>query len=294
MMAESTVTIMKEALNTTQTVKSLGALSFFPREIRDEVYRHCLPKKRYCWDSVLDCASLYDPNDPVVYGTMRYRRLHSKCKEWTKSNLSILSLSKDIKEEAMVWLYLNGTFCLYYNLNLMRAEQVPQHPGTNNMTNFEISYGAAIDPEMGSKSYGWMDGGPLHLFGGDTVTRKSILVVLRLCEWWRYAAIMTVSPLLDALKQLTGFETVTLRLAFVEFGKWPNTDEWRMLYTGFGSVLEDMSMALEPTLGKSSAMSEHLPEEIGPSLHKSRKGIREVVFHPRNHRAAISKAKKDE
>lgn len=90
---------------------------------------------------------------------------------------------------------------------------------------------------------------------------------------------MTTSPLFDALRQLTGFETVILRLAAVvdDFGRGSTDKEWERMYIGFGPILKDMSMSLEPTLGKSSAKSEPLPEEIASSLQDSR--IRDVVFH---------------
>ena len=58
-----------------------------------------------------------------------------------------------------------------------------------------------------------------------------------------------------------------------------------------------MSISLEPSLGKSSAVSELEPQEIIDDCLSGliyRSGIRDVVFHPRSHHAAIAKAKKEE
>lgn len=294
MIAEDTVTIMEKAPKTTKTVTTLGNLSLFPREIRDEIYRHSLPKKMYCSLSTPNCASLYD------YGLMRcHLRLHSKCREWTETNLSILCLSKVIKEEAMASLYLNGTFVVRNDGEIKHS----QHPCTDRMTKIEVICSPFFDPDMDEASdpeydtsmgYYRMLAGPLIFFQGDTITRKSILVILELGKFWRLANSMTTAPLFKALERLTGFETVTLRFAAwdYEWERAPDDKERERRYIGIGLILEDMSMSLEPTLGKSSAKSELLPEEIASSLRDIR--IRDVVFHPRNHQAAISKAKKDE
>lgn len=145
-----------------------------------------------------------------------------------------------------------------------------------------------------------MRAGPLDSFRGDIVARKSILIVLELGEWWRHSTDMTVSPLFVALKQLTGFETATLRLVATDesYRRKPIDKGWEGLYTNFGSLLEDVRISLEPTLGRSRI----LPEEIGPSLGFSRihdavfqvSRSREVVFHPQHHQDAVSKATKDE
>ena len=70
-----------------------------------------------------------------------------------------------------------------------------------------------------------------------------------------------------------------------------------MLYAGFTSLFAAMSKNLESSLGKSSAMSELVPGEcmyfesnLKGSFDVS--GQREIVFHPRDHLAAVSKAKK--
>lgn len=200
-------------------------------------------------------------------------------------------------------IYLDGTFV--FDCDLAKAgEIVSQHSSTDKMTKIEMFYNAVLDPDMDfgndwaikyntSLCYGCAKAGPLDFFPGDTIARKSILIVLRFCQWWRHATTMTESPLFEALEQLTGFETVTLRLAAAcdSFGKWPKKEEWEKLYTGFESISSEMSISFGPTLGKSSAMSELLSGENGPSLADC--GIHEVVFHPRNHRAAISRAKKD-
>lgn len=294
-MVEGIVMILKTALTRAKTTNPLGDLSLLPPEIRDEIYRHSIPKKKYYWRTTFRSSGFYD-YDP-------YLHRGSKCKEEP-----IFCLSKAIKEEAMALFYLNGTFVFRYNLG-DHSKTVGQDSGTNNMMNIELFYNASLDPAIHLSSdrvrdhkigisYNSANAGPLDSFRGDALPRKSILIVLRLGEWWRHATKMTTSPLFDALRQLTGFETVTLSLAAAdgEYGKWPEDEEWERMYTGFEPVLREMSISLEPTLGKSSAISELSPEEIGPSLRGLiyDRGIRDVVFHPRNHQAAISKAKKDE
>ena len=298
MIAEDTVTIMEEAPNTTEKINSLGNLSLLPREIRDEIYRYALPKKKYSFGFICHCASLYDSNDPICYGSPRYRRLHSKCREWTESNLSILCLSKAINEEAMASLYLNGIFVFRND-----DEELLQHPSTDNMTKIEIYCSPFFDLDWDkdrdsehNKSIAChrMSAGPLVFFRGDTIKRKSILIVLELGGFWHRATNMTTSPLFKALRQLTGFETVTLRLATVDddWGRKPDDKDLERMDIGFGPILEDMSIVFEPTLGKSSAKSKMAPEEITPSFQYLRS--HDIVFHLRNHQAAISKAKKDE
>ena len=128
---------MKKASNTTKTIKSLGKLSLFPREIRDEIYRHSLSRKKYSWWSILDCTTLLNSKDPNSYGSFSYVHRNFMGREWTESNLSILCLSKAIKKEAMASLYLNGTLA-FQNDNEIK---VLQHPSTDNMTNIEIFCG---------------------------------------------------------------------------------------------------------------------------------------------------------
>ena len=299
MRVEGIVTKLKTALTHAKRTTPLGDLSLLPPEIRDEIYRHLLPQNKYYWTSPLTPSGFYD-HDPYFYRNLE------------RNEPTILWLSKDIKEEAMSLFYLDGTVVFRYGIEDL-GSLVPQHFSADNMNNIEIFYDASL-PAMDSGdemvmnhntsvSYGFAKAGPLNSFRGDTITRKSIHIVLALCKWWRYATKMQTSPLFDALKELTGFETVTLSLAAAVAGHyvddddwWPKDEEWEGLYTGFGSVLHEMSISLEPSLGKSSAVSELEPQEIIDDCLSGlmyRSGIRDVVFHPRSHHAAIAKAKKE-
>ena len=96
-----------------------------------------------------------------------------------------------------------------------RRKEVRQHPNTNvinRMTNVEVFYDAGCGAEQVSdlgfaiswdklKSYSCAQAGPLELFQGDLITRKSKLIVLNSSAWESYAANMTTSPLLPALQQ---------------------------------------------------------------------------------------------
>lgn len=292
-----------------KTLKPLGDLSLFPREIRDEIYRHVFPKKYKAFysSSIVRPTVLKQTDLQAVHFSMYH--------DWTASNLSILRLSKAIKDEAMPILYSEGTFRFYYGLGPQYPKEVPQLPNidiTNRMTNVEIVYDAQLDPHMdpeadsylewdASNCYGCAPAGPLEFFQGVTISRKSILIELRGCSFGVYLATkVTGSPLSRSLRQVTGFKDVTLRLATnkgvycpakwtskAQGKEWIDAGEWEKLYAGFIPLFRAMSKNLEPALGKSSAMSELEPGESSSRLSSS--GQRHIVFHPRDHQATISK-----
>ncbi len=281
---QDTNTIMDIAPFNSRAPSPLGNFSVFPREIRDEIYRHFFSESYSDWYCTVSRTHRQMAN-PYYLGSGR--------NSFSRSSLSILCLSRAIKEEGKAVLYPQVMFSFYFEMECP-FEEVPPHLSTDNMTKIRLFYDATQNLVWnGLKDYGSAGAGQLCFFLGDTIMRKSILVDLELGGNWHDATEMTESPLFSALGQLTGFETVTLSLSLGddEYGQWPDDGEWGELYAGFGTVLGEMSKYLEPTLGRSSAMSERSPEAIGPWHPDS--VIREVVFHPRAYRAAISKAKQD-
>lgn len=307
---------MKTTSISTKTRTSLGDLSYLPREIRDEIYRHVLSRtyKAFYSFSITRPTIMQKTNLQIVDIPI-YRDLAA-------SNLSVLRLSKAIQDEAMPIFYSEGTFRFYYSPRLGQAylEGIPQDPNVDiisRMTNVEIIYDTHINPavfstETASTFYRGAPAGPLKFFRGSKVSRKSMLIVLRWCGWAAYCATeMTKSPLFKSLRRVTGFKNVTLRFITngnvycspqirgeIQSKEWVLAGEWDKLYAGFPPLFTAMSKYLESGLGKSSAMSDLVP---GESMYfefnlKGRfdiSGQQEIVFHPRDHRAAISKANRD-
>lgn len=204
-----------------QSPKPLGDLSRFPREIRDEIYRHLVSKEYVAFhSSSIVKPAFYDKLDDYSLSLIERDR-----EEGTDCDLSILRLQKAITEEAMPLLYSTATFCFCYNVMPDYFSHSPQ-PGnvdiTNRMTNIAIScdVGLALDTDgthgvtlaWSPLNYNSARAGPFAFFQGVSVTRESILVDVSLWEWSIHVASLTLSPLFEALKQLTGFKTVTLRV----------------------------------------------------------------------------------
>ena len=301
---QGTINTMNTTPTNTKVLKPLGDLSVFPREIRDEIYRHVFPtsKKYRAFYSSSICRPAYYET-PTAF----------KRKEWTGSNLSIMRLSKAIKDEAMALLYSEGTFCFHDCLFNPHGINVLQHQNAdaiNRMTNVVLFYDATqvFEDETfaaTNPNYDCAGAGLLGFFQEVSVMRKSILIVLVVFDYYAWkgdATAMVASPLFKVLRHLTGFQTVTLRViasytsyhslqstAGTTAKTWQSTQQWAKLYAGLESILNAMSQDLEPTLGNSSAMSELVP---GPEEFEY-SGQRHVTFHPRDHLAAVSKAKKD-
>lgn len=88
---QDTITIIKTARTNTKTLKPLGNMSRFPREIRDEIYRHVFSNTYKAFYSSLIFRRTFDYNPEFS------RRVYNKREKRTESNMSILRLSKAIK-----------------------------------------------------------------------------------------------------------------------------------------------------------------------------------------------------
>ena len=301
--ADQNITASIDTTSTnTKTRSALGDLSHFPREIRDGIYRHVFPTYRasYRHRSSTSKPTVLELTDVQL----------DKC-NWTVWKLSILRLSRNIRSEAMPIFYSKGIFRFHIGLREEFSNEVPQLPDVefiNFMSNVEIIYDARIRydwSERASRIYGAASAGPLELFQGAKVSRNSIVIMLNWCEMAAsYAADMTNSPLFRSLRQMIGFKNVTLRfttnenvycplpgISQAKEKEWVEAGTWKKLYGGFTPLFLAMSKDLEPTLGKSSAMSKLVPGEPGGTLEVS--GRRAIKFHPRGRQAITSRANKD-
>lgn len=305
---QDTITIMETAPATTETISPLGDLSRFPREIRDEIYRNVFPKRHkvlYSWSMARD--DYYDE-----FGLSDSYLAESKMSFGPHFSISsILVLSKTIKDEAMAFLFSDRIFCFYPDVTRKDPDKsVPQHSTVDTikqMTNIEVCYRARLmEPRHyrpafrkrrdASPRYDSAEAGPLNLFLGNSSLRKSALIGLELDKSEIQVTAIN-SPLFRAMKKLTGFKTVTLRLTASPYfppqgtnkailKEWFDAGQWEKLYAGFEPLLSAMSKDLEPALGN-SVMSEFVCEERG------QRGYREIVFHPRDRLAEIPTSKKD-
>ena len=280
--AQDAVARMSTSPFNMNTPSPLGALSVLPREIRDEIYRNLFAEKKYFWHNIMFSTIFTSPSD-------------------AEYAVSVLRLSKAFNEEAIPIMYSEGTFCFRYALQ-EPTEFVGQHDSIYSMTKVEFFYDASLESELNfnhnedldwnlSRFYDCARAGSLDLFQGDTIVRDSIIIVLLLCEFWGHAAMLIESPLFVALKQLTGFKAVTLRLAIEEeeCDAWPRPKLFRRLRP----IIKAMSEFLEPTLGKSIVVSELPADDPDAWLLPSAAEVFEIVFHPQDHQTAVSRKKRE-
>lgn len=279
---------MKLDSESVKTISPLGALSVLPREIRDKIYSNLFGKQ-----CEVDLAAAIRP-------------LQSSQKPWTGSQLGIIFSSKSIREETLP-LLSSTTFVVYHNLgrNEIISSKAPNVGFVDRIMNVRIHYEI---PWSQMYTHDSSSSGPafraINLFKGPNIKRDLIIVDLIVVQWLRNSPNIMDSPLFEALKNLTGFESVVLRLsaranAYFPLLKdtpedmiiaWVATEQWEELYGGFLFLLPAMGQKLEPTLGPSSDLSELKPS---PGLDDLRlRGYRQLEFHPREYLAG--KHEKDE
>ena len=287
---------MKPAHANTGAPEPLGNLSIFPREVRDEVYRHVFPT-----GNIAFYLPLYEA--PAFYVKLDRSLGYLTFESWTKVKLSLLCLSMTFRDEAMSYLYSKGIFC--FNYSFLRD----QDPNVdiniiNRVSKVEILYDVMLDKDSDIAGFDvnmvLLDdstparAGALSFLQGASIARKSVSIGLRvdypLCQGREMpiSAKMTKSPLLEALKQFTGFETVTLTLLYDEMIVRPeaHAGDCCMSFEPFFSVIRK---TLEPTLGNSSAISG--TTRIG--RYKTMSERRHITSHPRDHLAALANANND-
>lgn len=121
--------------------------------------------------------------------------------------------------------------------------------------------------------------GPIALFKGNSVQRNSAFIKFKMLEWSSNTPSQIYSPLFEALKLLTGFRTVTLRLEAPPW--WGSRKQWAELCAGLEPLMNEITLALEPTL-RTSAMGE---QGLGEDWSMHFPPFLQFVFHPRDHLA---------
>lgn len=295
-----------------ETSSGLGKLSILPRELRDEIYGHLFPVGY----TTLWCAH-YNEKAAVFAKTNRLKAAWSKAPGF---NIAILLLSHIIHDEAITIAYSQGIFGFYspynevsvtpnasmtkrimiglrYSLSLRRHGMgaLPDTNVTNRIMNVEFHYDDDLDV-IAKRYTGWRfnppkmfhstSAGPVALFSGNTVQRNSGLICLRMSGQLSYPTEYINSPLLNAIKQFTGFRTLML-----EFSVWMDTPEMQQLDKGtrrasLARWVNETTVALEATLGSGTTSEIEGMEDHRPIV------FHQIEFHPRDDSAGTSKKRK--
>ena len=229
----------------------LGMLSVLPRELRDKIYWHVQEKEYNVWGV----------SSPYYY----YKQLSR-----ITPHLPTVTLSKIIRRESLVVLHAKAVFVFQEDYDYYIRSGIPFIDRFQNLKYYTPVN--CVNWELRAK--------PISFFTGTEVLRNSCSIKFLALPQDEIELLR--SPLIGALKNLTGFKTVSVKL------KEPKCDEEDRLrpeqkatcvgpYFGTEVVIRN---ALEPSLGP-SVMSE-IGEEGRFDTHWK------LTFHPRDH---ISKAK---
>ena len=255
----------------------LGHFSLLPREIRDEIYSHICrqgsPFEFKDYDSSL----------------CQHRR------RWRGQGLSMLQVSRAIREEFSIVLFSKGVFRIWDSTCQPRT-QYSKIPFMDQISNIEISldllhmfHESESDPwrllslYKGDSPSSATDMGEMSYFRVTSATRNICTVRLHRCGP-KTLSLLLSSPVMHALSQLKNFKTVRLTYSshasyWLEKGK--TLRHAREAFNGKGTCPEFstlvllMSRTLEQSLG--SFVASRGRQECGePRLWNQR-----VTFHPR-------------
>ena len=293
--------------------KSLGRLSVLPRELRDKIYAYLVPVVyNIIWYTVSNGEA------PVF---VKSKLLRARRSDHTAFDMTILLSSKVIHEEAVRVLYSQGIFRFstpYYVIsdtphaviNIFgcplplpphRLGAFPDTSITSRIKNVELSYNPDLDVLLSmnteqarefnlTTSLCSASPGPVALFSGNSVQRNSAFIKFRVSERSDYPSEIISSPLFNVLKQLTGFRSVILKVSiWMELENNRQMDQGyrsERLCTGLERLLNELTVALEPTLGNGATSELEIRDDLSLGLGCR---SRQVMFHPRDHLAKMSK-----
>lgn len=258
------------------THKPLGILSTLPRELRDEIYR-------------------------LVYNHIYYLTPYPKASrlKWqsydeTVLSLSMLAVSRSIRQEFLAILQAEGEFIVweepFAKKWFPRAWARDDIPFIRQIQNVEFltsvhdwSQGFYIANDMDysreDSTILKTEAAAISFFTGAEVLRKTC--VIKFVRPWAPEMIEILqSPFFDVVKNLTGFETVVLKVVSNE-RDWREKDVLTYIgedrsYTnwavGFRVILDAMSIVLRPTLGPSAINFD--------KSNKPFEGKWKITFHP--------------
>ncbi len=258
----------KQAVSKAFNLESLGTLSTLPRELRDEIYSYMCNQR---------C-----PYEFLENGT-----------KWCGLGLSMLKVSKAIREEFLTVLYTKGVFVIHrywYVLKIRRTDI----PFFNDISNIQISLDLSdilfeIHPvdeeefhmnEIQHRSA--IKGRPVSYFTGTSIMRNTCTISLNECSPEMLLPLLK-SREFYAMSQLTGFKNVQLRFS-ADANDWlklktpqPVREEFHKLGTcpGFETMVLRTSSALERTLGSFTVTR-------GRWTDDSETWDQHVTFHPQD------------
>lgn len=261
------------------TPTPLGTLSVLPRELRDEIYSHV-------------CEREYE------FGRFS-DRLHRKWHSNGNTDLPMLTLSKTIREELLAVLHAEAVFSIrsarYFQNKAWTRNDIPfidhiQRVGLSTAVcalSDEHCNESMLDLREANEQLSKMRAEPTSFFAGTEVPRKTCVIEFILCT--PKTMLILQSPLFDAIKHLTGFKTVTLKISSIR-EHWGPQDA--LIYigedtsfmdhaVGFAAIIDAIGSALEPSLG---------PNVISEAIVLQGIGWK-ITFHPRDY---LSKQEKPE
>ena len=235
-----TLTNQQHTHTNVEISKGLGKLSVLPRELRHEIYSYLFPV-RY---DTLWCAH-FNGKAPVFSKPNHLKAAWSKV---PGSSIAILQVSHIIHDEAKIISYSRGIFHFsspYSNTSAssnarmtrrimdaigsslpLRRHRIGAFPGSNitsRIMNVELYYDLDMDLFLDSSTTTTPTPNPTNsiysnkvdpiaLFSGSNIPRNSCIIYFRMAEQSRYPLETIPPPLLNVIKQLTGFRDLTVKV----------------------------------------------------------------------------------
>ena len=261
----------------------LGTLSILPRELRDEIYRHVHDHEYY---------------------TSNF--MGENCGKWRSRNdeslgLPMMTLSKSIRQEFLAVLCGKAVFVLdstgragettWERKRIPFVDQILNvryiasliHPS---MPFSELSR-ILRDPRIAKKFLSERSAKPVEFFTGTEVLRNNCSIELHSVT--RTVIPVLQSPLIVAIKGLTGFKILTLKLR-LDAWNWSRNDV--LIFYEENQSYADQIVGLR---GTANAFRSALEPSLGPTIISENydKGIAsfDFTFHPRDYVADRNKGK---
>lgn len=276
--------ILNHHTTTSNPPTPLGILSTLPRELRDEIYRHLHDHRYY----------FHNPD---------YRKWRSM----DRQSLPTMRLSKVIREEFLAILFAEADFCLsdsgfrgrreansrtetWIRDDLLYIDRIQNVSYSTGLLLHLYEYrwnegiGTADDQHRDDKLMLERSAEPISFLTGTEVLRNSCVIYLSPIT--PKATLLLQSPLIDAVKGLTGFMTVILILRSTRTVHMRN----RSAATDHAITVRTFAKLIRATLEGSlgpSAISEVRQRHVEPVILGGR-GYHErieskITFHPQDY-----------
>ena len=264
------------------TSSSLGNLAVLPRETRDHIYGYVISDRyrAYYSDSIVndyDCDQSW-----ILWG------MYDK--------LGVIGTSRVAGAEASQVLYNTARFCFQQSGGGSPVLQGPPNIKIiERIMNIDLFvFVESICNYTETRLTDRMDPGPLTLFEGSKIPRKSAIIRVVSTSERPFGGALLRTPLFSAVRGLVGFKSVILKAAYERtlqrslilslnsaYGSLANTtDEGFFAGEPIQHFLFTAKTLLEPYLGPSSDISK-LVSPSGSSFWKD--GCRQIEFFPREY-----------